>query len=103
MSERHRTRACAALLIALLSTSGCARSAMYMIRPASRPITALHVRVSRAAPRPCLLVLLPGLFDTPDAFFESGFVDDARRASGRCDLLAVDSSLAYYTDGSIVD
>ena len=76
---------------------------MYMIRPASRPITALHVRVSRAAPRPCLLVLLPGLFDTPDAFFESGFVDDARRASGRCDLLAVDSSLAYYTDGSIVD
>jgi pimeloyl-ACP methyl ester carboxylesterase len=44
---------------------------------------------------------MPGLGDTPDAFFDHGFVHDAVRASDRCDLVAVDAHLGYYTSGTL--
>lgn len=89
------------LVIALLSlTSGCAYMA-YFVRERHVPVEAIEVRMDPSERRDCLIVLLPGLGDTPDAFLDHGFVRDATQASDRCDFVAVDAHLGYYTSNTI--
>ncbi len=86
--------------LALAAASGC-QGAMYFIRETSEPMKAIEVRADRSERRSCLVVLVPGLYDLPDHFFEHGFVRDALRASDRCDLVAVDAHVGYYQNGII--
>lgn len=93
-----------AVFVAAVATfaSGCMlRSATYFFRDPTEPMKAREVRMDPAARRECLVVMLPGLFDIPDQFFEQGLVDDARAASDRCDLLVVDAHVGYYQRGVI--
>lgn len=95
-----------ALFAATLSiASGCAlpRSLVSFLRSPDEPMKAWEVRMDPHVRRDCLVVLLPGLFDLPDQFFEHGFVEDARRASDRCDLLLIDAHVGYYQRGTITE
>lgn len=88
------------ILLASTALSGCGYMA-YFVRDRRSTLDALEVRMDPAARRECLVVLMPGLGDTADAFLEHGFVDDAARASSRCDFVAVDAHLGYYTAGTL--
>lgn len=92
------------LSLALLAfaASGC-QPIMYFVRDPVEPVRAIEVRVDPTQRRSCLVVLMPGLMDVPDHFFEHGFVADARRASDRCDLVVVDAHLGYYSSGVIAE
>ncbi|HJL17168.1 MAG TPA: alpha/beta hydrolase [Sandaracinaceae bacterium LLY-WYZ-13_1] len=114
MRRRRNTRAPTRLLraagaasvatLAGLLCAGCLlRSATYFARDPRVPMKAWEVRMDAGEPRECLLVMLPGLFDIPDQFFEHGFVEDAAAASDRCDLLVVDSHVGYFQRGIIAE
>ncbi|MDP2274368.1 MAG: alpha/beta fold hydrolase [Archangium sp.] len=53
--------------------------------------------------RACVLVLLPGLGDSPERFTEHGFAEAAGQSSAPCDVLALDSHFGYYRDGVLVE
>ncbi len=89
-----------ALLALALALGGCGY-ASYFLRDVHQPMLGLEARMDPARRRACLIVLMPGMFDTPDQFLEYGFIDDARAASGRCDLVAIDAHFGYYRDGSL--
>ena len=92
----------APIVLVALTLSGCLlRSATYFFRDPVAPMRSREVRVRPPARQACLVVMLPGLFDIPDQFFEHGLVDDAMGASDRCDLLVVDSHVGYYQRGVI--
>ena len=95
-----RARWAAPLLTAALFASGCG-NALYFLRDTPAPMQALEVRMDPYARRECLVVFMPGLLDTPDSFREHGFLEDAARASDRCDLVAVDAHLGYYRSGQV--
>ncbi|HJL20017.1 MAG TPA: alpha/beta fold hydrolase [Sandaracinaceae bacterium LLY-WYZ-13_1] len=84
----------------LLGATGC-QYAAYFVRDTHRPVQALEVRMDPHARRDCLVVFMPGMLDTPDSFVDSGFLRDAARASGRCDLVAVDAHFGYYRAGEV--
>ncbi|UJR80214.1 alpha/beta fold hydrolase [Sandaracinus amylolyticus] len=80
--------------------SGCG----YLLRSPSRPVPALHYHWGSAEARAsCLLVLLPGFFDDPDAFEREGVVDQVHRARPTCDVVAMSLHLYDYRDESVVD
>lgn len=84
-----------ASIVALSCAAGCQYGA-YFFRPTREPMQGLEVRMDPAARRSCLVVLMPGMLNTPDDYFERGFVADAVAASRRCDIVAVDAHYAYY-------
>ncbi len=88
-----------ALSLALLA-AGCG-NAIYFFRDTPTPMQALEVRMDPYARRSCLVVFMPGMLDTPDSFVEHGFLEDAARASRRCDLIAVDAHFGYYRAGNL--
>lgn len=91
-------------LLLAVTTSGCLlRSATYFIRQPVAPMTAVEVRMDPLERRDCLIVMLPGLFDIPDQFFDAGLVDDTARASDRCDLVVVDAHIGYYQRGVVTE
>lgn len=90
-----------ASIAALLGlASGCQYGA-YFLRDTGEPVQALEVRMDPHARRDCLVVFMPGMLDTPDTYREQGFLADAARASGRCDLVAVDAHFGYYRSGTV--
>ncbi len=52
---------------------------------------------------PALLVLLPGVNDSPFQFENNGFIRLAREHSLAADMVAVDAHMGYYLDGTIAD
>lgn len=88
------------VLSTLVLGTGCGMAA-YFVRDTHVPMQALEVRMDRYERRSCLVVFMPGMLDTPDTFRERGFLDDAARASDRCDLVAVDAHFGYYRTGQI--
>ena len=92
-------RATALALVAALCCS-CQYGA-YFLRDTRVPLEGLEVRADAGARRECLVLLMPGMLDTPDSYVEHGFVDDALAASRRCDLLGLDAHFGYYRDGSL--
>jgi pimeloyl-ACP methyl ester carboxylesterase len=93
-------RFCAAA-IALSLMSGCVDWAFYFIRDTHEPIDALEVRMDPEERRECLVVLLPGVFDTADAFLRNGFIEDAARQDRSCDFVAVDAHVGYYNTNTL--
>lgn len=51
----------------------------------------------------CVIVLLPGLGDSPELFRTHSFADALEQGEGRCDLEVVDSHFGYYRDAVIVE
>ena len=92
---------CALGVGALCALAGGCNYAAYLIREARAPIAGLEVRMDPRERRSCLVVFMPGMFDTPDAFVDGGFVEDALAASRACDLLLVDAHFGYYREGSV--
>lgn len=88
-------------VVALCALAGGCNYAAYFIRPPRAPIAGLEVRMNPRERRSCLVAFMPGMFDTPDAFVEAGFVQDAVAASRACDLLLVDAHFGYYREGSV--
>lgn len=84
----------------LLLAAGC-NYAAYFLRDTVEPMPGLELRTDPHARRNCLVVFMPGMFDAPDTYLEQGFLDDAARASDRCDLLAVDAHFGYYRSDRI--
>lgn len=73
------------------------------MRPAVVPLRTLDLRTASGPPARCLVVLLPGRFDSPEDFARHGFAEAAARAGSGCDLVAVDAHLGYYKDRTVVD
>ncbi|MCB9593835.1 MAG: alpha/beta fold hydrolase [Sandaracinaceae bacterium] len=88
------------MALAMLVATGCNYGA-YFFRDTHRPMQAMEARMDGDARRTCLLVLMPGMLNLPDDFFEHGFVEDAIASSRRCDIVAPDAHFGYYTDGSL--
>lgn len=84
-------------LLAAACLSGCAT-----LRSADGPLATLPVAVS-SPEADCLVVLLPGRFDRPEAFVRNGFAEAAKRSGAKLDLLAVDAHLGYYRNGTVVE
>lgn len=87
-------------MLAAVLLSGCGYMA-YFIRPAHEPIDALEVRAQEGRRSDCLIVMLPGLGDTPDLYLEHGFVRDALAAGTRCDFVLVDAHVNYYGNDTL--
>lgn len=51
----------------------------------------------------CLAVLLPGRRDRPESFGRAAFAEAVARRGLRLDLVAVDASLGYYQNRSVVE
>jgi pimeloyl-ACP methyl ester carboxylesterase len=97
-------RAC--LLAAVALTAGCS-----VLRPTPTP---MPVALSSGGAQDasvdawfegeggaCLLVMLPGIGNSANAFVESGFLED--EGEGPCDLAIVDAHFAYYLTESLVE
>lgn len=51
----------------------------------------------------CVLVLLPGLGDSPELFSKHGFDQAILQSQKPCDVLVVDSHFGYYRDAVLVE
>jgi pimeloyl-ACP methyl ester carboxylesterase len=51
----------------------------------------------------CLMVFLPGLGDTAEAFERRGFVSEVRAQDMSIDMVAADASLGYYAKGILTE
>ncbi len=87
-------------LAALALATGCQFGAYYL-RDVREPMLGLEARADARTRQRCLLVLMPGMLNLPDAYFQHGFVADALRASRRCDVLALDAHNGYYASGTL--
>lgn len=87
-------------LLAVALATGCQYGAYYF-RNTSQPMLGLEVRADPEARQRCLLVLMPGMLNLPDAYVRHGFTRDALAASRRCDLVALDAHDGYYRAGTL--
>jgi pimeloyl-ACP methyl ester carboxylesterase len=76
-------------------------AACYRPRPAIGPLRILHYTLP-GGPHRQLVVFLPGRGDLPEDFARRGLLDSARRAGLDVDVMAVDSHLGYFLNGSIL-
>ena len=83
------------LLCGLLTSSSCS------LMRSSREAMATSVMVDER--RSCVLVLLPGLGDSPERFREHGFAEAVGQSQAPCDVVALDSHFGYYRDAVLVD
>lgn len=67
--------------------------------PTREPIPATWDRVDQAD---TLLVLLPGIRNSPQEFFDQGFVDEIRNRELPWDVVAVDAHMGYYREQSLL-
>jgi len=82
------------LVLPALMVLGCV-----YIRSAESPMRA-ELDSSRTGAKN-LIVFLPGLGDSPDAFVEGGFIEEARRLRD-FDLMIADAHFGYYREATIV-
>ena len=96
---RRSRLAMTTLCVALMGVQGCA----YLLRSPSRPTPGTHYGADGADASECLLIMLPGALDSTQEFETRGVVDELQHELPGCDLLALDTHLWDYLDGSIVD
>jgi pimeloyl-ACP methyl ester carboxylesterase len=89
-----------AWIAAWVCLSGC-NYAAYFFRPTREPVDALFAPAHEGEQSRCLVVLMPGMLDTADAYVTNGFFRDARAANNPCDLVAVDAHLGYYQSNTL--
>lgn len=78
--------------------SGCFRP-----RPAPVPLRTLALPASGGGDARCLVVLLPGRWDSPEDFVRHDFPGIAAKAGVRADFVAVHAHLGYYYRKTLVD
>jgi pimeloyl-ACP methyl ester carboxylesterase len=83
-----------ALVALLTASSGCDH-----VRSARAPMSALAV-THRDQPD-CLVILVPGMGDSPRRFLEHDFVEEARARGLRCDFVLPDAHLTYYREQNV--
>ncbi|HEV8324563.1 MAG TPA: alpha/beta hydrolase [Myxococcota bacterium] len=81
---------------AAIATWGC-------VPAASAPLRTVAYGHAGGAAADTLLVLLPGRGDRAETFAAEGFVDAARAADPRVDVVAADAHIGYYLRNVIVD
>lgn len=86
------------LLTVLAFGPGC-----YFTRSPSRPLPALEARLDANARQRCLVVMVPGFLDGPDAYVEHGFPRDLSDAGSPCDAVMVDLHYRYYGSPGVAD
>lgn len=80
-------------------TTGCAA-----LRPPTAPLRAVDLlRGAATGENRCLAVLLPGRWNEPEQFRDSGFAAAVTARKLALDLVAVDAHLGYYRARSIVE
>jgi pimeloyl-ACP methyl ester carboxylesterase len=89
-------RVAAAAAAAAIATWGC-------VPAASAPLRTVAYGHAGGAAADTLLVLLPGRGDRAETFAAEGFVDAARAADPRVDVVAADAHIGYYLRNVIVD
>jgi len=99
MSRRTGIRAPGLLLAALLA----ALPACAMPRPTAVPLAREDFPARPGERACCLVVLLPGLGDTPKDFVDHGFVATLQRAAVPLDVVAVAAHTGYYYKGIVAD
>jgi pimeloyl-ACP methyl ester carboxylesterase len=62
-----------------------------------------HYYYSDAGNAQTLIVLLPGIYDSPSQFEHHGFIRAARSSGLAADLVAVDAHIGYYEAGTIIE
>jgi pimeloyl-ACP methyl ester carboxylesterase len=92
-----------ALALCASSLLGCASWL-----PAPTPMRAVDYALddhhaTRAEPRRCLLVLLPGMGDDAEDFVEQGFVAEVQRRQLSIDVVAAQATLGYYAKGTFAE
>ncbi|MCA8975732.1 MAG: alpha/beta hydrolase [Planctomycetes bacterium] len=83
-------------LVIPLFACGCA-----FLRPATTPMP-MVLHEAPGGPADTLVVLLPGLGDGPDDYFEHGFVTRIQQARPRADVIAVDAHFGYYRSRTLL-
>lgn len=83
-------------VLVVIAVTGC-----NLKRPVVVPLKSYHYN-SGATRSPVLIVLLPGVNDSPRKFQDYGFISDARARGLSADFVAVDTHLGYFEDKSIV-
>ena len=83
-----------ALLAILLCAPACKTFAFLF--PAPTPMATLRYPASPSARGQCLLILLPGRGDDPDAFEKAGFLDDLRASHLPADVVVAGATFGYY-------
>ena len=81
-----------AVLFVVVATSGCATPGP------TTPMRAIEIGAAKRSDT--LIVMLPGIGDTAEAFVSTGFIDGF--ADDRFDLLAVNATWRYYSSGTVV-
>lgn len=73
-------------------------------RPVSIPMRTVRdsVAAPQSPPADTLVVLLPGVYDTPEDFQRSGFVTAVRARHLPVDLILADAHLGYYSDHTLI-
>lgn len=93
--------ALASLALASLALTPLALSGCYFSRSPMRPMPALYAQAG-AQRSPCLVIMMQGILDGPDAFLEHDAVRDLRAVS-QCDAVMVDANFRYYFGARIAD
>lgn len=83
-------------VLVIITVTGC-----NLNRPVVVPLKSYHYN-SAATRSPVLVVLLPGVNDSPRKFQDYHFISDARDRGVSADFVAVDTHLGYFEDKSIV-
>ena len=81
----------------LVGLAGCATQL-----PVTTPIDQIHFQSGTRASQN-LMVLLPGIGDTPEAFRDKGFIEAVRARNIDADLVAVGAHWGYYDKHMIVE
>jgi pimeloyl-ACP methyl ester carboxylesterase len=92
----HRAGVALAMTLAVVSASGCA-----YLRSASAPMTSLAV--THGETRDCLVVLVPGMGDSPEHFLAHDFAGEAHASGLACDFVLPDAHLTYYREQTIAE
>lgn len=72
------------------------------LRETRAPLATLLEKSSCARNTDTLLVMLPGLYSTPDEFEREGFVHAVRDNRVAADVMLVDAHIGYYNDKTIL-
>jgi pimeloyl-ACP methyl ester carboxylesterase len=87
--------------LALLAVTSLGLSGCYFTRSPLRPMPALYAQAGAQRSR-CLVVMMQGILDGPEAFLEHEAVRDLQRSSP-CDAVMVDTNFRYYFGARIAD
>ncbi|HOT61660.1 MAG TPA: alpha/beta hydrolase [Treponemataceae bacterium] len=103
MKQRALSTRYVSLIVAFASFVSCASSSSTggVVSEPVRRMRAISYPLEAGSRQDCLVVLLPGIGDKPEAFARAGFVDAVHEIL-RADCVAVGANYRYYRDQSVV-